>query len=464
MVRFEWVVSDSAQARVARVQAARFLVHVRVGDVEHQPLGVATLQLSLERIGTSMSEVSVAEEEVSQARERLTSLVCRRQIAVAFIDRIARCESISGSGRAEWDITWCKCVQISSCDESAERATQVRNAQRGVTRNFSLVCSVVLLDSRLLQADRYSVDCWQSCKASGHYSAVEGCGPRLKRSRSRITVGIDVSFGNPLVEWVGCDWISNALCCRGRIGYAIATAEDGFVRQAECNTNPGREIVFVHPNQSATHIQSRLSRSDDAESDYSRVEVLQCLIRRDDESALQASRGVNKVRIEVRHEIVVLDEWRHEFITKSKVQREPRRDFPVILNKEALLPVVNIHWGARSIDVRDAGWRQSNQEVCEWIGAAAGVGHGATRIAAVYRKTIDGSVANEVSAHLNAVLTKHPRKGVSEGHQILIQGTIGVAAAVRERGEAIAKADCRMPKCIEFRRSHDVSVGVDLRL
>src|SRR6185369_17092003 len=130
MVRLKWVVSDSTQARVARVQAARFLVHVCVGDVEHQPLGVATLQLSLERIGTSMSEVSVAEEEVSQARERLTSLVCRRQIAVAFIDRIARCESISGSGRAEWDITRWKCVQISSCDESAERATQVRNAQR----------------------------------------------------------------------------------------------------------------------------------------------------------------------------------------------------------------------------------------------------------------------------------------------------------------------------------------------
>src|SRR5512133_590647 len=127
-----------------------------------------------------MSEVSIAEKEVSQAWEGLTSLVCGRQIAVAFIDRIARCEPISGSGRAERSITWRKCVQVSTGDKSAERATQVRGAQRGVARDLPLVGCVVLLDSRLLETDGYSVDCGQSCKPRGYNSTSEWCWPGLK--------------------------------------------------------------------------------------------------------------------------------------------------------------------------------------------------------------------------------------------------------------------------------------------
>src|SRR3954454_12793061 len=119
---------------------------------------------------------------------------------------------------------------------------------------------------------------------------------------------------------------------------------------------------------------------------------------------------------------MVLDERSDQLISQPQVQCESWRNFPVVLEKEALLPVVDIHRRPWSIDVGHTGGRQSHDEFREWICHAdvAGVGHRTSRVPAVHSETIDGGVAHEVGAHLEVVLADYPCERVSKRGKVLV--------------------------------------------
>src|SRR5436853_6936835 len=83
MVGKEWVVHNTAETGITRIQPGGFLIEGGICHAEHQSAGVMVFELGLERIGGGMSEVSVAHHEVAKGREAIAGGVRVRRNAIS---------------------------------------------------------------------------------------------------------------------------------------------------------------------------------------------------------------------------------------------------------------------------------------------------------------------------------------------------------------------------------------------
>src|SRR5215813_13387690 len=119
---------------------------------------------------------------------------------------------------------------------------------------------------------------------------------------------------------------------------------------------------------------------------------------------------------------MVFDERSDQLISQTEVEGESRRNFPIVLEEEALLPVVDVHRRPRGIDVSHTGGWQSHDEIREWIrdAAIAVVGHRTSWVPTIHGEAIDCGVAHKVRTHFEVVPADDPSKRISEGGKVLI--------------------------------------------
>src|SRR5581483_4014590 len=317
----------------------------------------------LECVGAAMAEIAIAEQKISQPGEGLARQIGRRIITVAVVDRIAGRYSVS-YGHANGHIAGPEFVQVNTGDQSAEGASQVGEPYGGITDDLLLVGDVVLLDSRLTQPKWDRIDGGQATKSRGDHTPVQGAetvrisGPALQGSRSRIAIGIETPLCQTLIKGVNRNRVADTLGRGGRKVESIAATDHGFVGQAKSEANARREIILVHADQAASNVQPWLARGHyRPQRRNARVQERKCFVRRHDEAAFQPGSRVHEIGIEVGQQIVSLDEWRDQLISQTQVERQARCYFPIVLEKEALLPVIDIHRRPGRVDEGHAGWR-----------------------------------------------------------------------------------------------------------
>ena len=84
LLRVELIVSSPAQARVANIEAARFLIQQSVRDVEHQAAREPAVNLNLECMRATRADIAVTGQEVTQSVGKGTArLVGRRLNTIA---------------------------------------------------------------------------------------------------------------------------------------------------------------------------------------------------------------------------------------------------------------------------------------------------------------------------------------------------------------------------------------------
>src|SRR5262249_61666868 len=112
---------------------------------------------------------------------------------------------------------------------------------------------------------------------------------------------------------------------------------------------------------------------------------------------------------------MVFDERSDQLISQTEVEGESRRNFPIVLEEEALLPVVDVHRRPRGIDVSHTGGWQSHDEIREWIrdAAIAVVGHRTFRCPTIDGSALDCGVAHEFRPHLEDWPGDYPSKRIS---------------------------------------------------
>src|SRR5437588_6913482 len=105
---------------------------------------------------------------------------------------------------------------------------------------------------------------------------------------------------------------------------------------------------------------------------------------------------------------MILNKWSDQLIAQTQVQGQTRRDFPIILEKKSLLPVVHVHGGTWKIHVRYARSRQTQQKLREWIDASSvAIGHRPSDVSTIDCKPVNSCVTNKVSAHCEGVFSYH---------------------------------------------------------
>src|ERR1035438_8531443 len=149
------VVADSPQAGVRGVQRTAFLIEIRVGHIQHKAALVTPREFGLERVGTSMPEVSIGQQKLSHQRKGQSSQVLCRVRAVSLC-RVANRDTVSLSFAKRSSVR-SKFIQVLTCDQAAHVCPEVRHPQSSVANNLTFKCGVVLLDSGRLDVYRYGV-------------------------------------------------------------------------------------------------------------------------------------------------------------------------------------------------------------------------------------------------------------------------------------------------------------------
>ena len=67
---------------------------------------------------------------------------------------------------------------------------------------------------------------------------------------------------------------------------------------------------------------------------------------------------VSEGRIEIEHDVVLVNEWRNQLIAHAEIDSQPGRNLPIVLEEVPLLPVVYVHGGPGLRDVRDSSGRK----------------------------------------------------------------------------------------------------------
>src|ERR1035441_8638165 len=83
-IGIKWVVADSSQAGICRIQAAAFLIKIGVAHIQHEAALITPREFGLEGVGVSMPEVSVGEQKLSDQRERQSTQILSRVGAVSL--------------------------------------------------------------------------------------------------------------------------------------------------------------------------------------------------------------------------------------------------------------------------------------------------------------------------------------------------------------------------------------------
>src|SRR5882724_4233971 len=124
-------------------------------------------------------------------------------------------------------------------------------------------------------------------------------GVELLIDRQGITVCINVSLSQTLIESIGPDRVAHTLRSGSGKVEPIAAPEHGLVRQTKRDADSRRKIVLVSSNESADDAQSRLGGRHDPVIDHTGVEKWQGLIGGNDEAPLLSGCGVDEARVEV---------------------------------------------------------------------------------------------------------------------------------------------------------------------
>jgi len=82
------------------------------------------LKLSLEGIGAPMARVSVTEEKISEARERLPLYIVFGGQTISIIFRVTWVYAIANRG-SKWNVTGLNLVQVLPRNQSAQCASQI---------------------------------------------------------------------------------------------------------------------------------------------------------------------------------------------------------------------------------------------------------------------------------------------------------------------------------------------------
>src|ERR1043165_3428983 len=86
--------------------------------------------------------------------------------------------------------------------------------------------------------------------------------------------------------------------------------------------------------------------------------------RRYDKPSL-SSTVTGAIRIEVHHQIVLINERGVKLVSQAQRQREPVVNFVIVIHEVTVFPVGNIQRGTNVTNVSDTGGRQSPQEIRE---------------------------------------------------------------------------------------------------
>src|SRR5262249_26113793 len=142
-----------------------------------------------------------------------------------------------------------------------------------------------------------------------------------------------IPFADRLVKWIGGDRVPNPLSRRGRVVDAIATANYRFGTETIGHTDTRREIRGIGADKTTPDSQSGLAGEDISKTDDASVQILESLLRRNDKAAELAGGRVDEVRVEVRHQIVLVDKRRDQLIPEAQVESQPGAGFPGVLEE-----------------------------------------------------------------------------------------------------------------------------------
>src|ERR1043165_9605208 len=183
--------------------------------------------------------------------------------------------------------------------------------------------------------------------------------------------------------------------------------------------------------------------------------------RRYDKSSL-SSTVTSAVRIEVHHQIVLINERGLKLVSQAQRQREPVVNFVIVSREVTVFPVGNVQRGTHVTNVSDTGGRQSQQEVRE-TADIVGVVNCSTRIVSVERETVDGLVANYVASGSNRMVADGPTDRVAERGEFLIHRTVSVTTAVGNSGEP-TKDKRDLSGSVHQWRTDNTSIGSDFSI
>src|SRR5215212_4168680 len=178
---------------------------------------------------------------------------------------------------------------------------------------------VVLLDAWALQVkrDRISCNSLNRCErriTERRYPTGEVTAGRIDSKWK--TCGLPVSYG--LVEGVCRNRVAHSLCRRGRIDDTISATDHTFVGDAPGGAEASRKVVFVCVGEPASN--TSFLRCYSSVGKKERVNPCLHFFRWNHEPAFPAAVSRTR-RIEIHHQIVLVDEWSYQLVTQSEAKR-----------------------------------------------------------------------------------------------------------------------------------------------
>jgi hypothetical protein len=127
---------------------------------------------------------------------------------------------------------------------------------------------------------------------------------------------------------------------RCRVVNPVTSANDRFIAESVGDSNTRSEVVLIRKNRAAP--QTVLIGKNVAKVDDAGIQILERCGRRNHKSTQLSCGGIDVVRIEIRNQVIGINEGNYEFVAQSEIHSQPGINFPGILNEVTVLPVAYV--------------------------------------------------------------------------------------------------------------------------